>query len=138
MLLTPLAFGALGEDATSVQKDAENLGAQKIIQSFSHYSRHDISNQWLGIHEFVGKDGKVFALTWHGNKHPDFKNLLGSHFAEFQAAIAQARRQRIHGGASIVEQGNLHLEIGGRMRSVYGKVWLTDKIPAGVEPHEFQ
>jgi hypothetical protein len=138
LCLSSLAYASLGGDITSVQNDAKSLGAKNSALEFKTYSRHEISNQWLQTHQFMGADGKVFALTWRGSRHPQMESLLGNYFKDFQGAVAQAKRQSHHGGATIVEYGNLHLEIGGHMRSVYGKVWLTDQLPSGMDVHEIQ
>jgi|SRR6185437_2656062 len=138
------ALAALGSDVSSIQQDAVSLGAPAArvthlqTPNKAHYSRFEISRQWIRLREFVGPKGQVFALAWRGTHHPDLHALLGKHLHELQAAIGRARRQGRRGGAVIFDSSDIHVEIGGRMNAVYGSVWLKDRIPAGMNLNEIR
>jgi hypothetical protein len=126
-ILSTSAFAALGgkESASSVTR-------------FGAYRLHEISKNWVTVHEFSGDNGSVFAVAWSGKKHPDLGSLLGAHLIDFQTALAQARKAHHHGGAISVTVGNFHVEMGGHAGAVYGQTWLTDQVPAGMDVHEIK
>ena len=84
----------------------------------------------------MGSGGKVFALAWQGKNHPDFSVMMGTHYAEFQQALAQAKANRHGRGPITVDVGNFHLEMGGHAMAVHGRAWMTSRIPAGVDQNE--
>ena len=140
--LSGAAFAGLGGDAASVQSDARHFGGQVRVSRQTQYVLHEISRDWLRVHEFADGGGKVFALAWRGRQHPDLQTLLNGRLADFQLAVAQARKgqrhgQR-HGGVLAATVGNLHVELGGHMGAIYGRVWFTDQLPAGMDLHEIK
>jgi hypothetical protein len=138
LLFSSVALAGLGDDASSIQADALTLGGRAQVTQHPQYRRHEISLNWAQVREFSGGDGKVFAVAWRGKKHPDLTSFLGSHLADFQTAIAQARKTHHHGGALAITLNALHVEMGGHMGAIYGRVWLTDQIPSELDLHEIK
>jgi hypothetical protein len=138
ILLSSHAFAGLGGDENSVQKDTQSLGGTRTVSEHGRYRLHHISKGLSNVNEYEGQDGKVFALTWSGKKHPDLQNILGSHLIDFQSALAEARKTHHHGGALSVTTGNIHVEMGGHAGAVYGQTWLTDQVPAGMDVHDIK
>lgn len=138
MLASASAWAALGGDASSVPEDARSLGTQERVSQREQYALHELSQGLVQVHEYSAANGKVFALAWRGQKHPDLQQLLGSHLSDFQKALGQARKTRRHGGSISITLNQLHLEMGGHMGSIYGRVWLTDQLPAGMDLNEIK
>jgi hypothetical protein len=138
LILSSLAFAGLGGDESTVQKDAQALGGNTNVSQHNGYRLHEISKNWVKVHEFAGNDGKVFALAWSGKKHPDLQEILGVHLVDFQTAISEARKTHHHGGALSITVGNMHVEMGGHVGAVYGQTWLTDQVPAGMDVHDIK
>jgi len=143
LLSSTFAYAELGGDFSTVQKDSKKLGSPittttQTTTAHSQYNRHEMSKGRMHVREYADSNGKVFGIAWNGSKHPDLRTLMGSHFNDFQAAMVQGRRNHHHGGTTTVDSGNIHLEMGGRMMSVYGRVWLTDQVPTGMNLHEIQ
>jgi hypothetical protein len=133
------AHATLGASAASIETDRVATKTAHALLHETVYTRHELTNQKLKLHEFSANDtGKVFALAWQGSMHPDFKTLLGDYYPEFEAAYAQAKKSHHHGGVISAESENLHFELGGRMSSVYGQVWIKSTLPTGMDRHEIQ
>lgn len=138
MVLTSQAFAGLGGDENSIQKDAQGLGGTTTISRRGGYRLHQISKGILKVNEYEGQNGKVFALTWSGKKHPELQNVLGANLVDFQRALTEARKTHHHGGSLSATSGNVHVEMGGHAGAVYGQTWLIDQVPAGMDVHEIK
>jgi hypothetical protein len=138
MIFASPAFAGLGGDESSIQKDTQSLGGTRAVSEHGRYRLHQISKGLLKVNEYEGQNGKVFALTWSGKKHPDLQNVLGDNLVNFQSALAEARKTHHHGGSLSVTTGNIHVEMGGHAGAVYGQTWLTDQVPTGMDLHEIK
>lgn len=126
------AFAALGGDAASVQADSAHLRGTLRMTSAATYTLHEIQTPaGTVVREYVSPSGRVFAVAWHGQFPPDLRQLLGEHFATYQAA-AQAPNGRARRGPLFVRQSNLVVQQAGHMRDFSGRAYLTDQFPAGV------
>jgi hypothetical protein len=125
-------FATLGGDVSSVQADVAHLEGSLRVTPNAAYAVHEIHTPTgVTVREYISPAGKVFAVAWQGPWPPDLQQLLGPYFAQFQQA-ARSRKQRPGRTPISVHQGNLVVEHAGRMRSVAGRAYLTDQIPAGV------
>ena len=128
LLTSRFAFGALGANADTVSMRTTQL---------KHFMLHEKSQKRLLYREY-SNNGKVFAITWGGKSHPNMTKVMGDNFEKFSKALAKAKENH-HGHDPIqIEFENLHLEMGGSMRSVQGKAWLIDQVPNGVSTDEIQ
>ncbi len=115
--------------------DRVHINASLRVTQKKNYSVHELrSSAGAVVREFVSPSGRVFAVAWHGPVLPDMKELLGSHFEEFQQA-AQAQNRRGGHGPLIIQHPRLVVELGGHMRSFAGRAYLPDETPSDV-PHE--
>lgn len=89
------------------------------------------------MREFASPTGHIFAVTWQGAAFPDLKQLLGSHFEEFQQAVASQNRGGGH-APLIVHLPGLVVEMGGHMRAFTGRAYLPDKLPSGVRDEDIR
>lgn len=85
------------------------------------------------VREYIGRDGKVFAVAWSGRRLPPLDQLLGRYFPDYEAGLAKAQAARGGGhGPLAVQQTGLVVETGGHMGSLIGRAWLPQALPAGV------
>src|SRR4051812_23624659 len=91
LALAPAARAELGGDADGLRPEAEARGVRYARDYRSGYEAHQLSPGKFVLRQFTGPDRKVFAVAWSGKTHPDLSALMGSHFAEFQQALAQGR-----------------------------------------------
>lgn len=139
LLLPATAFAGLGDDATSISLDQVHfMGSLQITQSPS-FAVHEIHAQTGSvIREYVSPSGKVFAVAWHGPWVPDMQQLLGSYLEQYmKAAQAQATSRPGRHPLQIV-QPDFVFQQGGHMRSITGRAYLPQMLPAGVQAEAIQ
>jgi hypothetical protein len=132
------ASAALGGDEDSVHTDTTRLRGQMLSTAMLQYTRHDITTgPDSGIHEYMSRSGKVFAVTWKGALPPDLSQLFGGYFEAYRtAAIAQS-----HPGGHrqvYVVQPDLVVQSLGRLRAFMGKAYVPSLVPAGIDVTELQ
>jgi hypothetical protein len=128
------AFAVLGEDVSMIAGDARRMNAsRRVLPARTHSVHESEASTGTVVREYLGPDGKVFAVSWKGPHMPDLQQLFGQHFAAYQQLARIDRGQR--GGIS-VESEDLVVQSGGRMRSFAGRAYLKGKLPAGVLPRD--
>jgi hypothetical protein len=130
------AYGVLGAPADSVQGDQALLAGRLEASSQPNYAVAQIStSSGTVVKEYVSPAGTVFAISWRGPRPPDLSHLLGSYFAEYQAAAAQMHPQRRQ---LRVTTGTVVVEAAGHMRDLRGRAYVPSLIPAGVTTDDIQ
>ena len=81
------------------------------------------------IRQFAAGDGRVFAVSWSGPTKPDLRELLGTYFDDFSAPRDGTPRGHAQ---HRLENADLVVQSGGRMRAFSGRAYLPSKLPAGV------
>jgi len=81
-LLSPFhfnnAFASLGEQDTSIEKDRARYSARRSApERHANFSVHELNNDGRKIREFTDSSGKIFAIKWKGNNHPDLAPPIG-------------------------------------------------------------
>lgn len=115
------------------------MNAALHVAPAQHYTIQTLkSPSGAVVREYSSSSGKVFAVAWQSPVLPDLKQLLGTHFDEFQLAAAQARNQRLGRGPLIIRHPGLVVEIGGHMRGFVGRAYLPDQLPAEVHEEEIR
>jgi hypothetical protein len=138
LFLSLQAFAVLGEDASSVQADQAHINAGLRVTQKPAYMLHELrSSTGMVVREFASSGGKVFAVAWQGPWHPDLKQLLGSHFEEFEQAAEAQKRRGVH-GPLLIQQSGLVVELDGHMRGFSGRAYLPDQVPAGVREEDLR
>jgi Protein of unknown function (DUF2844) len=130
-LVPGIACATLGEPEVSVQTDVANLHASiKSSADRSGYKVHEIQlATGTMLREFIGADGKVFAVAWNGPTKPDLRQALGKYFD----TMASAPRAKFHNRKHMrIQQGDLIVEGSGHMRALTGRAYLASAIPGGV------
>jgi hypothetical protein len=132
------SFAALGGDVSSVQADQAHIKASLRSTQTEKYTIHELqSPTGAVVREYASLSGKVFAVAWHSPALPDLKQLLGSHFEEFQQAAQAQNREGVHGPMTVQLPG-LVVELGGHMRSFSGRAYLPGEVPSNVRPEEIR
>lgn len=133
------ALAALGADVASVAADRVALTAQQRITATLQYDLHEISSGAQTVHEYVSRQGQVFAVTWRGPVPPNMRQLLGEYFARFQSAAVAAHQQSPGQHRQFqLAQPDLVIVSSGRLRDFRGIAYLPTLMPAGVTVGELQ
>jgi len=133
---SPLVHAALGEAETSVASDAEH--AHSSVKSIQHenYRVHELQQEsGTELREFVGQDGRVFAVAWSGPSVPDLRQAFGRYFDTYVDA-AQARSTSR--GHFALRQDDLVVQSSGHMRAFSGRAYLSSQIPSGMSLPEIR
>jgi hypothetical protein len=130
-VLSPcVASATLGETENSVAGDAQRIAGSIKIAQHPSYRVHEIDASGTVVREFVGGDGTVFAVAWHGPTTPNLHQMLGAYFDRFVAAQQQKSSGHTH---VRLQQSDLVVEVGGHMRAFSGRVYLPAAMPGGVD-----
>ena len=134
--LTRSARAALGDDVASVEQDRARMGASLQVRRSTGYDVHEMAAP-IGstVREFVGPDGKVFAVSWSGGWRPNLRDLMGVHYDRFIAGMAGRRRSR---APVRLELPGMVVVMGGHLRTFFGHAYLTDMLPAGFSTQEMR
>jgi hypothetical protein len=133
------SFAVLGGDVSSVRADQAHINASLHVTQEQYYTIHELrSPSGTVVREYASPSGKVFAVAWQSPALPDLKQLLGSHFEEFQQAAAQAQGSRAGRGPLIIQHPGLVVELGGHMRAFVGRAYLPDQLPSNVRVEEIR
>jgi hypothetical protein len=125
-----IADAGLGEPESSVPADAVHFKGSIKATEYVGYRVQEIQlPSGTVVREFVGSDGKVFAVTWSGPTVPNLRQTLGQYFDNFVAA-AHARHADHH--HLQIQQSDLVVQAAGHMRAFSGRAYLPQAVPAGV------
>ncbi len=130
----PSARAALGDDVSAIENDRIRMRASLRVLKHSTHDVHEMATS-IGtkVREFVGKDGKVFAVSWSGGWRPNLRDIMGIHYDRFIANTRGHRRQR---GPARIEIPGMVVFVGGYLRISFGYVYLPDRLPAGFSPQD--
>lgn len=128
------AHAALGASEDSITVEVTRLRARshRIQQMAANYHVHELTTDTgTQIREFVGDDGRVFAVSWRGPFLPDLTALLGQYYSTFRDGQTSGGRTALHAHLSISQQGVvMHSE--GRLRAFVGQAYVPALLPPGV------
>ncbi|HXC31506.1 MAG TPA: DUF2844 domain-containing protein [Verrucomicrobiae bacterium] len=146
LLLAAVAFAAsvparasLGGDTASVRDDQAKLQGALQTTTNGTYTVHEIqAASGIVVREYVSPSGAVFAVTWHGPRHPDLRQVLGAYFDPFTQAV-QAQRAVRHGlGPRVIQQAGFTVVLSGHMGALSGTAYLPQSFPAGIRAEEIR
>jgi Protein of unknown function (DUF2844) len=84
------------------------------------------------VSEYMGADGVVFGIAWHGPRIPDLPTLLGSYFPQYVQGIQTQRANGAGRGPVSVVGSGLVVRSAGHMGAFAGHAYLPQSLPAGV------
>ena len=133
------AWAALGGDVASIQSDQVHMQGSRRMIAAQSYTVHEI-NAATGtvVREYASADGKVFAVAWHGPWLPDMRQLLGSYFEQYRAAMQSQSGARMGRKPIMIDQPGLVVQIGGHIRALAGRAYVPQMLPSGVRAEDIQ
>jgi hypothetical protein len=135
-LLSAGARAELGGDRASVEHDAVAFRGSRLVAAQGLFERHEIVRaDGSRLREYVSPKGQVFAVAWDGATTPDLKTLLGSHYAEYVAALSTQRPS--HHVVSVATPG-LVASVTRFQHNGTGRVHLPAQVPAGVASEDLR
>ena len=136
----PRSAGAsLGGDMSSVLDDQAKLQGTLRTTNNNSYNINEIqAPSGVVVREYVSTSGTVFGVAWQGRSHPDLRQVLGANYDRFVQAVQAQRAQRHGHGPLLIQQPGLVVQMGGHMRSLTGRAYLPQSLPAGVRAEEIR
>lgn len=132
LLLSLPAAAHLGGDADSVDVNRQQFHAQMRSLPMQQYDLHEINTvSGTRVHEYVTRQGTVFAVTWQGPLPPDLHQLFGDYYQRYQAAAASHVRPGMHRQLNIAGP-DLVVQSTARLRAFGGMAYIPSLVPAGV------
>jgi hypothetical protein len=128
------AFASLGGNVNSIETDRASMSASKTMTHATNYDIHEIqSPNGTVVDEYVSSQGTVFAVTWHGQFPPQMQQILGSYFQQYSDAL-QAQPTQPYGHRPLnIQKPGLVVQTSGHMRAHYGRAYVPDMMPAGLQ-----
>jgi hypothetical protein len=91
------------------------------------------------VREYVGQNGTVFAVVWHGPQMAPLNTLLGTYFPSYLQGVRDARAAYGGGlGPANVQLQGLIVQSGGHMGNFTGRAYLPQALPQGISPDDLQ
>jgi hypothetical protein len=133
---TGTPWATLGESVDSIESDRKALTATRGRTTVQDcYTVHEINRDGTTVREYVSSSGVVFAVAWNGIGHPDLTTLLGSYHEQYQTALEETTRPR--GMRSLtVSADDVVVQKWGHVRSLHGRAYVPELVPAGVNIDE--
>jgi hypothetical protein len=146
LLLAAVAFAAslparasLGGDTASVRDDQAKLqGALQTTTKDTHTVHEIQTPSGIVVREYVAPSGAVFAVTWHGPRHPDLRQVLGAYFDPFTQAVRGQRAVRHGLGPRVIQQAGFTVVLSGHMGALSGTAYLPQSFPVGIRAEEIR
>jgi hypothetical protein len=133
------ARATLGGDLTSVHDDQMKMRGTLRTTSKDSYNVHEIqAANGIVLREYVSPSGSVFGVAWQGRSHPDLRQVFGAYYDRYVQAVHAQRAQRHGHGPLLLQQPDLVVQMSGHMRSLAGKAFLPQGLPAGVHAEEIR
>jgi Protein of unknown function (DUF2844) len=130
------AFATLGEDAASVENDRVQMKAQLRMTAVAGYTVHEIQDAaGTTVREYVAPSGKVFAVAWNGPLLPNFPQMLGRYFADYNSGASAPRVGRRH---LTIQRDDLVVHSSGHMRAFHGNAYVPSLVPANFSVDEIK
>ena len=131
------AHAGLDEPVARIAQDQLAFkSAPARVTHAAAFDRHELlTTDGVNVHEFVGRNGRVFAVTFNGPAMPDLKVLLGGRFNESAAAVHPSpSTHKVYTHSS----RTLELSIVKLPRGFAGSAFVPGAIPAGVTARDLQ
>ena len=133
------ANASLGGDITSVQADNTRLQGTLRSTKNSNYTIEEVkAPTGLLVREYLSTSGQVFAITWQGPTRPNLQQVLGTYFKTYTQAAQTQTGRRVVRGPVVLRQGGLVVEMGGHMRWIAGRAYVSSMIPPTVQMEEIR
>jgi len=138
LALSPaLALGALGRQAESTDVDQKMLQARKAIRPGTEFTVHELTlPSGTVVREFVGPDGRVFAVAWRGPTLPALKQIFGDD--NLQRFLSSPPEQRSPRKSRTVRSQDLVVHSTGSARFFTGFAYIPLLMPRSVREEDIR
>jgi hypothetical protein len=129
------ARAALGGSADSVESDRVSMkGLTRPAPGGPQKQELQLPSGTV-VTEYLGSNGQVYAVSWHGPVLPNLRQILGNYFANYQTAAQQpvVRHRLVR-----LTRPDIVIESSGKMRAFAGRAWVPALLPAGVTASDIQ
>jgi len=124
------AQAALGGAIGTVEADGAHFSAPVVSTSYGTYTTYVLTLPNGGTIDEFAAGGVVFGLSWRTPGRPDLVQLLGSHFADFQAGFSPHMRG-IRRAPPAIEKPDFVIHSRGHPGAFHGQALLPALAPAG-------
>jgi len=129
------AWAALGGDPEpAVADDKHTFASKKVVQNVGYTVNELDAGTGTRVREYVGPDGKVFAVSWRGPFRPNLRELLGD---SYETYVAAAGKKMVRGPFNL-SLPSLYIHMSGRQRAFYGRAYLPGRVPQGLSTDEIR
>ena len=136
-LAPALAFGALGRQAASTDVDQKALHALKSVRPGADFTVHELTlPSGTVVREFVGADGRVFAVAWRGPTLPDLKQIFGDD--NLQTFLSARPSEHSPRKSRTVRQQDLVVHSTGSARFFTGFAYIPSLKPGSVREEDIR
>ena len=136
-LAPAVSYGALGRQAESTDVDQKMLQARKSIRPGADFTVHELTlPSGTVVREFVGADGRVFAVAWRGPTLPDLKQIFGDD--NLQTFLSAPPEQRSPRKSRTVRSNDLVVHSTGSARFFSGFAYIPSLMPPRVREEDIQ
>lgn len=140
-ILPGLACATLGNTPATINKDLQALNGNSTIANaqiknanqatLAHNTQYDIytftTTQGITIKQYVAND-QVFAVTWHGPRIPNLRQLYGTYFNSY----SQAKTPNTGMSNRSVDTLDLNATTYGISGAFVGRAVLKAQLPEGI------
>ena len=124
------AQAALGGGIGTVEADGAHFSASVASTNYGTYTTYVLTLPNGGTINEYAASGVVFGLSWRTPGRPDLVQLLGSHFADFQAGFSPPSRG-IRRAPPTIEKSDLVIHSRGHPGAFHGQALLPALAPSG-------
>jgi uncharacterized protein (UPF0261 family) len=115
------------------------MQGSRTTKAADAYTVHEIqAATGTVVREYLSPEGKVFALAWNGPRLPDLRQVLGSYFEQYRAAVQSQSGPRMARRPVMINQPGLVVQIGGHVGAFSGRAYVPEMLPSGVRAEEIQ
>jgi Protein of unknown function (DUF2844) len=137
------ASASLGGNASSVESDRAQMNASVQVTQHDAYEIHEMQAPGgTVVDEYISPEGKVFAVSWHGQFPPPMQQILGTYFQRYSEALqgqASQSHSKMYGHRPLnIQQQGLVVQTSGHMRAHAGRAYIPDLIPQGMTVNQIQ
>jgi hypothetical protein len=135
----PMAFAALGGDATSIDADRAQMKGSEELKQGSTYTVHQLKGaSGTVVREYISSGGSVFAVAWQGQFVPNMQQLLGTYFDQYSAAVKANKDAHAGRHPLNLQLPGLVVQMNGYTHAYHFRAYVPQQVPAGVTEEELQ
>jgi hypothetical protein len=132
------ALASLGGNVDSVGADRAHMNASVKVTPNGSVNVHEIQGpEGTVVSEYVSSTGTVFAVAWHGHFVPDMRQIMGTYFDQYSAALQSQEKQYGRHPLNIKQPG-IVVQTSGHMRDYFGRAYVPSLLPQGFNPDQIQ